>query len=140
MCGLLAIVDTPASGRKAVTHAHRGEHLIDLVRHRGPDQRGTLSFPHAWLGHRRLAIVSPETGEQPCLSGQAGTLTACVTNSEIFNHMDLRPLCDELPESQSDSAVIGPIRKAIEQDRVCAEFAVSASIKALAERFSNHPD
>ena len=118
MCGLLAIVDTPASGRKAVTHAHRGEHLIDLVRHRGPDQRGTLSFPHAWLGHRRLAIVSPETGEQPCLSGRAGTRTAWVTNSEIFNHMDLRPLCDELPESKSDSAVIGPICRKFGMDSI----------------------
>lgn len=105
MCGLLAIVDTPRSGSKASTHARRGEILTDLLSHRGPDQRGTLSFPHAWLGHRRLAIVSPETGEQPCVAGH----TAWVTNSEIFNHLDLRRQCDELPESRSDSAVIGPI-------------------------------
>lgn len=105
MCGLLAIVDTPHSGSRAATHARRGEILTDLLSHRGPDQRGTLSFPHAWLGHRRLAIVSPETGEQPCVAGH----TAWVTNSEIFNHLDLRLQCDELPESRSDSAVIGPI-------------------------------
>lgn len=105
MCGLLAIVDTPHSGSRAATHARRGEILTDLLSHRGPDQRGTLSFPHAWLGHRRLAIVSPETGEQPCVAGH----TAWVTNSEIFNHLDLRRQCDELPESRSDSAVIGPI-------------------------------
>lgn len=109
MCGLLAILDTPASGRKAAAHAPRGEALIDLVRHRGPDQRGTLAFPHAWLGHRRLAIVSPETGEQPCLAGEPGRRTAWVTNSEIFNHESLRPLCDVLPDSLSDSAVIGPV-------------------------------
>ena len=109
MCGLLAILDTPASGQKAGAHAPRGEALIDLVRHRGPDQRGTLAFPHAWLGHRRLAIVSPETGEQPCVAGEPGRRTAWVTNSEIFNHESLRPLCDVLPESLSDSAVIGPI-------------------------------
>lgn len=109
MCGLLAIVDTPASGRLAATHAHRGEALIDLVRHRGPDQRGTLTFPHAWLGHRRLAIVSPETGEQPCVALTGPARTAWVTNSEIFNHESLRPRCETLPESLSDSAVIGPI-------------------------------
>lgn len=109
MCGLLAIVDTPASGPRAGTHAARGEALIDALRHRGPDQRGTLAWTHAWLGHRRLAIVSPETGEQPCVAGPDGARTAWVTNSEIFNHLDLRPLCDELPESESDSAVIGPI-------------------------------
>ncbi len=109
MCGLLAIIDTPASGPRAATHAARGEALIDALRHRGPDQRGTLAWAHAWLGHRRLAIVSPETGEQPCVAGAEGSRTAWVTNSEIFNHLDLRPLCDELPDSESDSAVIGPI-------------------------------
>ncbi len=105
MCGLLAILDTPASGQKAASHAARGEALIDRLRHRGPDQRGTLALPHAWLGHRRLAIVSPETGEQPCRHDH----TAWVTNSEIFNHLDLRTRCRSLPDSQSDSAVIGPV-------------------------------
>lgn len=109
MCGLLAILDTPRSGARAAAHAARGEELIDRLRHRGPDQRGTLALPHAWLGHRRLAIVSPETGEQPCVCGPAGRRTAWVTNSEIFNHAALRPLCGALPDSESDSAVIGPI-------------------------------
>lgn len=109
MCGLLAIVETPASATRSRAHAGPGEAIIDRLRHRGPDQRGTLTMPHAWLGHRRLAIVSPETGEQPCVSGAAGSRTAWVTNSEIFNHEALRPMCDELPESQSDSAVIGPL-------------------------------
>lgn len=40
----------------------------------------------------------------------------------------------------SDRAVIGPIRKSIEQELACAEFAVAASFKTLAERFANHPD
>lgn len=40
----------------------------------------------------------------------------------------------------SDRAVLGPIRKSIEQDRVCAEFAVSTVIRTLSDRFATHPD
>ena len=69
MCGLLAIVETPESAGRAARHGTRGEALIDRVSHRGPDQRGTLALANAWLGHRRLAIVSPDTGMQPCRHG-----------------------------------------------------------------------
>ncbi len=40
----------------------------------------------------------------------------------------------------SDKALLTPIRKAIEDTRVGAEFAVSTAIKTLSERFANHPD
>ena len=105
MCGLLAILETPASTTPAHTHAQRGETLIDRLTHRGPDQRGTLLLPHAWLGHRRLAIVSPEDGQQPCTN----THTAWVSNSEIYNHEALRAGLAQPPESRCDSAVIGPV-------------------------------
>ncbi|MEM9372047.1 MAG: asparagine synthase B [Planctomycetota bacterium] len=105
MCGLLAILETPDSTAPAASHASRGEVLIDRLTHRGPDQRGTASLPHAWLGHRRLAIVSPKDGEQPC---QHASL-AWVSNSEIYNHRDLRAQFFDLPDSACDSAIIGPV-------------------------------
>lgn len=108
MCGLLAIVETPESAGRAARHGTRGEALIDRVSHRGPDQRGTLALANAWLGHRRLAIVSPDTGMQPCRHGG----TAWVTNSEIYNHAELREHVASLPDSRSDSAVIGPVLRA----------------------------
>ena len=40
----------------------------------------------------------------------------------------------------SDKAVVGPIRRSIEQDRVGAEFASITVLRALAERFAGHPD
>lgn len=40
----------------------------------------------------------------------------------------------------SDRAVLNPIRKMIETDRVGADFAATATLRTLAERFANHPD
>ncbi|MCC5822820.1 MAG: phosphoenolpyruvate--protein phosphotransferase [Phycisphaerales bacterium] len=40
----------------------------------------------------------------------------------------------------SDKAVLGPIRRMIEQERVAAEYACTISLRTLAERFANHPD
>jgi phosphotransferase system enzyme I (PtsI) len=40
----------------------------------------------------------------------------------------------------SDRAVLGPIRKLIETEHVCAEFASMTAIANLAERFAGHPD
>ncbi|MEM9374331.1 MAG: asparagine synthase B, partial [Planctomycetota bacterium] len=98
-------LETPDSIAPAASHASRGEVLIDRLTHRGPDQRGTASLPHAWLGHRRLAVVSPKDGEQPC---QHASL-AWVSNSEIYNHQDLRADLPDMPDSACDSAVIGPV-------------------------------
>jgi phosphoenolpyruvate-protein phosphotransferase (PTS system enzyme I) len=40
----------------------------------------------------------------------------------------------------SDRAILGPIRKSIESECVSAEYATVQSIKALADRFAQHPD
>lgn len=40
----------------------------------------------------------------------------------------------------SDPAILRPITQAIEDDRVAAEYASVQSIKALADRFAQHPD
>jgi phosphotransferase system enzyme I (PtsI) len=40
----------------------------------------------------------------------------------------------------SDRAVLNPIRKMIETERVGADFAATASLRTLAERFAKHPD
>lgn len=127
MCGLLAILETPDSTAPASSHAERADALLDRLTHRGPDQRGTLALPHAWLGHRRLAIVSPEDGQQPCR--HAGT--AWVSNSEIYNHDALRSVLAEagvgVPDSRCDSAVIGPVVRTFGVDalgKLDAQFAL----------------
>ena len=62
MCGICGIVH------------HHNDHPVDqqallammyTLRHRGPDGEGTYLEGAVGLGHRRLAIIDLETGQQP---------------------------------------------------------------------------
>ncbi|MEO7963666.1 MAG: N-acetylglutaminylglutamine amidotransferase, partial [Gemmatimonadaceae bacterium] len=83
MCGIAGMVGD--SGTQ-----HRRERVDSMVRaleRRGPDSAGTHVFPHAILGHRRLAIfdLSP-AGHQPMLLDDLGL----VYNGAIYNWKPLR--------------------------------------------------
>jgi asparagine synthase (glutamine-hydrolysing) len=63
--------------------------MIRALARRGPDGTGLERWPHAALGHRRLAIFDlSEAGRQPMLSadGQVGV----VFNGAIYNWRELR--------------------------------------------------
>src|SRR5437899_8185562 len=82
MCGILGTVNRPF-----------GEGVLDLLRHRGPDDSGivqaSLGSHLVTLGHRRLSIVdlSP-AGHQPMWTS-CGKY-AIAFNGEIYNHLELR--------------------------------------------------
>ena len=84
MCGILGWIN--AAGPMDL---ERFGEALDLLAHRGPDDRGVETFPGALLGHRRLSILdlSP-TGHQPMLEPESGA--AIVFNGEIYNHLELR--------------------------------------------------
>ncbi len=102
MCGFLAILKSDSAVSVGV-HSSRAEQLLDQLAHRGPDGRGVWQGKHAWLGHRRLAIVDPEGGAQPCIRNGV----AWVTNSEIYNHEELRKQTGAADMPACDSAVFG---------------------------------
>ncbi len=62
--------------------------MLDRLAHRGPDGQGTREFEHAWLGHRRLAIVDLAGGAQP-LRDPSGEHWL-VGDGEVYNHQRLR--------------------------------------------------
>jgi asparagine synthase (glutamine-hydrolysing) len=74
---------------------------------RGPDGEGVHLAPPIGLGHRRLAIIDVEGGQQPLFSEDRQIV--CVVNGEIYNYVALR---DELIQgghrfqTRSDSEVI----------------------------------
>lgn len=84
MCGILGWIGAAGSPDQ-----DRFGEALDLLAHRGPDDRGIVALPGALLGHRRLSIVdlSP-TGHQPMLDPETGA--AIVFNGEIYNHLELR--------------------------------------------------
>lgn len=65
------------------------EAMLDLIAHRGPDDRGS-SHPSdgVRLGMTRLAIIDLKTGRQP-MSDASGDVTV-VFNGEIYNYIELR--------------------------------------------------
>jgi asparagine synthase (glutamine-hydrolysing) len=62
--------------------------MLDTIRHRGPDGDGIYVSKNVGLGHRRLAIIDLNTGQQP-LSNEDGTIWI-VFNGEIYNYQELR--------------------------------------------------
>lgn len=84
MCGILGWF-----GRHGVDDVERFGAALDLLSHRGPDDRGVFVAPGVLLGHRRLSILdlSP-AGHQPMVEPASGAVI--VFNGEIYNHVELR--------------------------------------------------
>lgn len=101
MCGLagLAAAGPPADGTDIVGALADGRPQAgpDLLRHRGPDGSGSVRWSAGgaagWLLHTRLAIVDlSDAGQQPMTDERGRFLLAF--NGEIYNHRELRRLCE----------------------------------------------
>jgi len=84
MCGICGILDL---------HTNRppGEELeamSNVLRHRGPDDRGSFHSGPVAFGFRRLSIVDLSGGHQPMCNEDRSVWI--VFNGEIYNHADLR--------------------------------------------------
>jgi len=83
MCGIC--------GYQGIFKADLIEHMMGLIKHRGPDDNGFFEDPikQVALGHTRLSIIDlrPE-GRQP-LKNEDGTILL-VFNGEIYNYKQLR--------------------------------------------------
>ncbi|HQH26440.1 MAG TPA: asparagine synthase (glutamine-hydrolyzing) [Oligoflexia bacterium] len=83
MCGIAGIVDYASS--PTVDFVDR---MVDLLTHRGPDDRGTYLDGPLGFGMRRLSIIDLSTGHQP-ICNEDRTLWI-VFNGEIYNFLQLR--------------------------------------------------
>ena len=62
--------------------------MVGTMAHRGPDGEGVRVLPQIVLGHRRLAIIDLEAGDQP-MTNEDGTVWITF-NGEIYNFRELR--------------------------------------------------
>ena len=86
MCGIAGILTSgrPLDDRQAVL-----EVMLARIAHRGPDGEGRVHRPgQALFGHRRLAIIDLEHGQQPMCSPD-GRFTL-VYNGELYNYLEIR--------------------------------------------------
>lgn len=86
ICGILAIKGRKFPGRDL-------EAMSNALRHRGPDDQGTLVLGPVALGFRRLSIIDLRGGHQP-MRNEDGTVWI-VFNGEIYNHPELRPILEQ---------------------------------------------
>ncbi len=98
MCGICGIV-----GEKRPDLLRR---MMDVLKHRGPDDEGARETDAASLGFRRLSIIDLAGGHQP-MTGCADVWL--VFNGEIYNYHELRSDLEGLGHpfrTKSDSEVI----------------------------------
>jgi asparagine synthase (glutamine-hydrolysing) len=116
MCGICGIVH------------HQIDYLVDqqsllammyTLQHRGPDGEGTYLDGAVGLGHRRLAIIDLETGQQP-MSNEDQSLWITY-NGEIYNYRELRTELERrhVFATNSDTEVILHLYE--EQGTACLE-------------------
>ena len=93
MCGIAGAVWN--SPQKAIDQTVL-ERMTDVLRHRGPDDRGTLlndylvrppypSVPGVALGHRRLSIIDLACGHQP-LGNEDGSVVVVHRRHAVLIH------------------------------------------------------
>ncbi len=83
MCGITGTIGKPEQTKKII------DKMVDVIAHRGPDDRGVHIDKKFAFGMRRLSIIDLGGGHQP-ISNEDGTVTV-VFNGEIYNHRELRP-------------------------------------------------
>lgn len=97
MCGIAGIVGRPPEDAACI------DRMVDMLQHRGPDDRGVWRSDDAHIGHRRLSILDlSEAGRQPM---QLGDLVLTY-NGEIYNFHDLRSRFDGPFRSNTDSEAL----------------------------------
>ena len=103
MCGILGL----AGPRAAERESEFGE-ALDLLTHRGPDDRGLFKASALLLGHRRLSILDlSAAGHQPMVDEATGA--AITFNGEIYNYLELKQELEQLGHrfrSRSDTEVL----------------------------------
>ncbi|MEU0738987.1 asparagine synthase (glutamine-hydrolyzing) [Streptomyces sp. NPDC006134] len=89
MCGVVGWVDFHRDLRKEHITI---EAMTRSLESRGPDGAGTWTSPYAALGHRRLAVIDLDGGQQPMVAetGSRGENLVLVYNGEIYNYRELR--------------------------------------------------
>lgn len=100
MCGILGVFG------KLNKNESKFEAMLQMLQHRGPDNKGTIICSEFFLGHQRLSIVDPECGHQP-IKSHDGTYLIC--NGEIYNHQSLKNQLNYNFSSNSDCEVIIPL-------------------------------
>src|SRR5262245_7828111 len=103
MCGIYGILEL--DGRNPSGDDLKA--MAKVLRHRGPDDQGSLICGPLAMGFQRLSIIDVVGGHQPMANEDATVWL--VFNGEIYNHPELRPVLEKRGHryaTQSDTETI----------------------------------
>lgn len=104
MCGIVGAV---GGDKGLIVNREIAEAMCQAIEHRGPDDRGMLYAPPAFIGMQRLSIIDLDSGHQPIHNEDKSIWV--VFNGEIYNYRELRQeleTCGHRFYTQSDSECI----------------------------------
>ena len=83
MCGIAGYINFDK-----IINKERFDKMVDIIEHRGPDDRGTYYHEGLALGHRRLSIIDLSSdGHQPFFYKERYVI---IFNGEIYNYRELK--------------------------------------------------
>ena len=84
MCGIAGFI----SSNKNYNSKKIVSNMLDLIPHRGPDQKGFDSFDDTTMGMVRLSIIDCKDHDIPLVDNSGNY--AIVYNGEIYNHDSIK--------------------------------------------------
>jgi len=106
LCGIAGWFDLrdDLSGKKMVI----GD-MCETLANRGPDEEGFWLNSHVAFGHKRLAVIDPEGGQQPMVRRYGDNAYVITYNGELYNTQELRKELENLGHrftTDSDTEVL----------------------------------
>ena len=137
MCGIFGLItrnDENTTNTTNTTNTKYKKYLLQCIsklKHRGPDGTGIYQYNNVHLGHTRLSIIDPKSGNQPIISDD-GNLSLCV-NGEIFNYKELKKEYNTYPyNTNSDcESILGLYNKIVKES---TDLSLHKNIKLLLEK------
>ena len=87
MCGIAGVINWT---EELHTQQRIFGRMQEVLRRRGPDQRGLFFTEHAALIHTRLAVIDPQNGLQPMHYSNGQETFTIVYNGELYNTSEIR--------------------------------------------------
>lgn len=94
MCGIAGFAVFGNNNSIGSEQTQKMAEILELMRLRGPDDRGTAQGKNYIFGHTRLAIIDPAAGKQPMISPETGAII--IYNGEVYNHLEIRSKLETL--------------------------------------------
>ena len=99
MCGIFGLVSTKKNSK-----GYDLQNMLQILHHRGPDEKNLYSFNNCVLGHTRLSIIDPINGKQPMTD--AGRNIGLTFNGELYGYKSIKSKMSYNFNTESDTELL----------------------------------